>query len=99
MTTMPASTPSGPRIAVVGGGAAGFFAALNTAEKNPNARITIFEAGTKPLQKVFISGGGRCNLTHACFDPLRLTEFYPRGQKELRSLFARFQPQDTIRWF
>jgi len=84
---------------VVGGGAAGFFAALNTAEKNPNARITLFEAGAKPLQKVFISGGGRCNLTHSCFDPLRLSEFYPRGQKELRSLFSRFQPRDTVTWF
>ncbi|MCE3235074.1 MAG: flavoprotein family [Vampirovibrio sp.] len=87
------------RIAVVGGGAAGFFAALNTAEKNRNARITIFEAAHKPLQKVFISGGGRCNLTHACFDPTRLTEFYPRGQQELRSLFSRFQPRDTMTWF
>jgi predicted Rossmann fold flavoprotein len=88
-----------PRIAVVGGGAAGFFAALNTVEKNPKAQITIFEAAHKPLQKVFISGGGRCNLTHACFDPVRLTEFYPRGQKELRSLFSRFQPKDTMAWF
>ncbi|HEY9686178.1 MAG TPA: NAD(P)/FAD-dependent oxidoreductase [Coleofasciculaceae cyanobacterium] len=87
------------RIAVIGGGAAGFFAALNTAEKNPRARITIFEAAAKPLQKVLISGGGRCNLTHACFDPVRLTEFYPRGQKELRSLFTRFQPRDTMTWF
>jgi predicted Rossmann fold flavoprotein len=87
------------RIAVIGGGAAGFFAALNTAEKNPRARITIFEAAAKPLQKVLISGGGRCNVTHACFDPVRLTEFYPRGQKELRSLFARFQPRDTMTWF
>src|SRR5262249_22557396 len=48
---------------------------------------------------VRISGGGRCNLTHACFDPARLTEFYPRGHKELRSLFSRFQPKDTVRWF
>lgn len=87
------------RIAVVGGGAAGFFAALNTAEKNPKARITLFEAAHKPLQKVSISGGGRCNLTHACFDPARLTEFYPRGQRELRSLFSRFQPKDTMAWF
>jgi predicted Rossmann fold flavoprotein len=87
------------RIAVVGGGASGFFAALNIAEKNPKACITIFEAAHKPLQKVFISGGGRCNLTHACFDPVRLTEFYPRGQKELRSLFTRFQPKDTMTWF
>lgn len=87
------------RIAIIGGGAAGFFAAINTAEKNPRAKITIFEAGHRPLQKVFISGGGRCNLTHQCFDPARLIEFYPRGQKELRSLFARFQPRDTANWF
>ncbi|WP_373533083.1 NAD(P)/FAD-dependent oxidoreductase [Vampirovibrio sp.] len=100
------STPEPPplthqktRIAIIGGGAAGFFAAINTAEKNPRAQITIFEAGHRPLQKVFISGGGRCNLTHRCFDPTRLIEFYPRGQKELRSLFARFQPKDTVSWF
>jgi predicted Rossmann fold flavoprotein len=99
MPTIPDSQPSELRIAVVGGGAAGFFAALNTAEKNPNARITIYEASHKPLQKVFISGGGRCNLTHACFDPIRLSEYYPRGQKELRSLFSRFQPKDTVTWF
>jgi predicted Rossmann fold flavoprotein len=98
MTTMP-DIKDRVRIAVIGGGAAGFFAAVNTAEKNQRARITIFEAGQKPLQKVFISGGGRCNLTHACFDPLRLSEFYPRGQKELRSLFAKFQPRDTMAWF
>jgi hypothetical protein len=98
MHTIPDLTAQ-PRIAVIGGGAAGFFAALNTAEKNPNVQITIFEAAHKPLQKVFISGGGRCNLTHACFDPVRLTEFYPRGQRELRSLFSRFQPRDAMTWF
>lgn len=84
---------------MIGGGAAGFFAAVNIAEKNPKARITLYEAAQKPLQKVRISGGGRCNVTHACFEPLRLSEFYPRGSKELRSLFARFQPKDTIAWF
>ncbi len=99
MPTIPASQSGGLRIAVIGGGAAGFFAAINTAEKNPHARITIYEAAHQPLQKVLISGGGRCNLTHACFDALRLSEFYPRGQKELRSLFSRFQPRDTMRWF
>jgi predicted Rossmann fold flavoprotein len=87
------------RIAIIGGGAAGFFTAINTAEKNPAAAITIFEAGHKPLQKVRISGGGRCNLTHHCFDPVRLVEFYPRGQRELKSLFARFQPENTVQWF
>lgn len=93
------STHSKIRIAIIGGGAAGFFAAINTAEKNPKAQITVFEAGHRPLQKVFISGGGRCNLTHQCFDPAHLIEFYPRGQKELRALFARFQPRDTVNWF
>jgi predicted Rossmann fold flavoprotein len=86
-------------VAVIGGGAGGFFAAVNIAEKNPLARVTIFEATPAPLRKVLISGGGRCNLTHACFDPARLAEFYPRGGRELRSLFARFQPRDTVRWF
>lgn len=88
-----------PSIAVIGGGAAGFFAAVNAARKNPRLKVTIFEAGQRPLQKVLISGGGRCNVTHHCFDPARLIEHYPRGQRELRSLFARFQPQDTLRWF
>ncbi len=98
MPTLP--DPGGDlRVAVIGGGAAGFFAAVNLAEKNKKARITIYEAAQRPLQKVFISGGGRCNITHACFDPLRLTEFYPRGNKELRSVFSRFQPKDTIAWF
>lgn len=87
------------RVAVIGGGAGGFFSAVNIAEKNPCARVTIFEAAPAPLRKVLISGGGRCNLTHACFEPARLAEFYPRGGRELRSLFARFQPRDTIRWF
>jgi predicted Rossmann fold flavoprotein len=99
MSTIPASRQSRLRVAIVGGGAAGFFAAVNIAEKHPQARITIYEAAHKPLQKVFISGGGRCNLTHACFDVQRLSEFYPRGHKELRSLFARFQPRDTMTWF
>lgn len=98
MPTLPDS-PSALRVAVVGGGAAGFFAAVNIAEKNPRCAVTLFEASPQPLRKVRISGGGRCNLTHACFDPLRLSEFYPRGGRELRSLFARFQPTDTMNWF
>lgn len=86
-------------IAVIGGGAAGFFSAVNTAEKNPDARIILFEAASKPLQKVFISGGGRCNLTHHCFDIHELASRYPRGSKALLSLFSRFQPKDTMHWF
>ena len=92
-------TPDAITVIVAGGGAAGFFAAVNAARKNPRLSITLLEAAGAPLQKVRISGGGRCNLTHHCFDPARLIEFYPRGQKELRSLFARFQPKDTMAWF
>lgn len=102
MPTTPDPAPFKPnrqRVAIVGGGAAGFFTAINAAEKNPDLEITIFEAGHQPLQKVRISGGGRCNLTHHCFEPARLVEFYPRGQRELKSLFARFQPKDTVAWF
>ncbi len=86
-------------LAVIGGGAAGFFAAINAAQKAPNLAVTVFEAGNKPLQKVSISGGGRCNLTHACFDSRLLLQHYPRGQKELPSVFSRFQPGDTVSWF
>ncbi len=84
---------------VVGGGAAGFFAAINYSERCPQAKVLIVEAGQRPLTKVKISGGGRCNVTHHCFDPKALTAYYPRGARELRSVFARFQPQSTIDWF
>jgi predicted Rossmann fold flavoprotein len=84
---------------VVGGGAAGFFAAVNAARFAPGCRILILEQAKAPLAKVRISGGGRCNVTHACFDIPDLLKFYPRGQKELRQLFARFATQDTVNWF
>src|SRR5210317_2097740 len=84
---------------VVGGGAAGFFAALAAAQKKPDLKIVILERGAKPLAKVLISGGGRCNVTHACFDPEKLITFYPRGARELRGPFTRFQPADTVSWF
>uniref|UniRef100_A0A7C4KGP8 FAD-binding protein n=1 Tax=Anaerolinea thermolimosa TaxID=229919 RepID=A0A7C4KGP8_9CHLR len=84
---------------VIGGGPAGFFAALTCAEAQPRASIVILERTATVLGKVRISGGGRCNVTHACFDPAILTQFYPRGGRELRGVFARFQPADTIRWF
>jgi len=84
---------------VIGGGAAGFFGAIACAEANPNLKVTLLEAGRKPLAKVRISGGGRCNVTHHCFDPARLIENYPRGGKALRGAFTRFQPQDTVRWY
>ncbi len=86
-------------IAIVGGGAAGFFAAVTAAENNPSARIVLFEKSSRVLGKVKISGGGRCNVTHACFDPDALTIHYPRGGRELRGAFHRWQPSDTIDWF
>jgi predicted Rossmann fold flavoprotein len=86
-------------IAIIGGGAAGFFAAITAAERHPPAKITLIEAAPQPLGKVKISGGGRCNVTHACFDPAALVQFYPRGQRALRGAFSRFQPQDTVAWF
>jgi hypothetical protein len=88
-----------PRVAVIGGGAAGFFAAIRCARENPRASITILEGNRRPLGKVRISGGGRCNLTHACFDPGELVRHYPRGGRELRGAFSRFQPRDTVEWF
>ena len=86
------------KIAIIGGGAAGFFLAANLG-KELGKQTVIFEQAQSPLQKVRISGGGRCNVTHACFDPLDLVEFYPRGKKELLSVFYQFQPGDTMAWF
>ena len=85
-------------VAVVGGGAAGFFGAIAAAQSSP-ARVTLYEAGPEPLAKVRISGGGRCNVTHHCFDPAQLVQNYPRGGKALRGAFSRFQPKDTVAWF
>jgi len=84
---------------ILGGGAAGFFAAIRAAEENPGARILILEKASRPLGKVIISGGGRCNVTHACFDPAQLVGYYPRGAAALRGAFSRFQPADTVSWF
>ena len=86
-------------VIVIGGGAAGFFGAIACASANPKLKVTLIEAGVKPLAKVRISGGGRCNVTHHCFDPARLVENYPRGGKALRGAFSRFQPQDTVQWY
>lgn len=86
-------------IIIVGGGAAGFFTAINIVEKNPKLKVAILERGTEVLQKVRISGGGRCNVTHACFEPNELVKFYPRGEKELRGPFHQFCSGDTIEWF
>jgi predicted Rossmann fold flavoprotein len=86
-------------VIVAGGGPAGFFSAIRCAEENPKLRILILEKSTQTLGKVLISGGGRCNVTHACFDPAQLIGFYPRGGVELRGAFSRFQPADTVKWF
>lgn len=86
-------------IIIVGGGAAGFFTAINIVEKNPTYKVAILERGKEVLSKVKISGGGRCNVTHACFVPNDLVKFYPRGEKELRGPFHQFCSGDTIEWF
>ena len=86
-------------IIIVGGGAAGFFTAINCVEKNPNLKVAILERGAEVLNKVRISGGGRCNVTHACFEPNELVKFYPRGEKELRGPFHQFCTGDTVEWF
>ena len=86
-------------ILIVGGGAAGFFSAINTAQKNPKLKIGILERGSNVLSKVRISGGGRCNVTHAEFEPKPLSSNYPRGQKELLGPFHAFMTGDTMQWF
>ena len=86
-------------ILIVGGGAAGFFAAMSAKSASPEARVAILEKSAVPLSKVRVSGGGRCNVTHACFDQNLLSKNYPRGTHELKGPFHRFQPQDTIEWF
>jgi predicted Rossmann fold flavoprotein len=87
------------RIIVIGGGAAGFFGAIASARKNLLAQVILLEASQQLLSKVRISGGGRCNVTHACFDAKVLVQNYPRGNKALIGAFSRFQPQDTVAWF
>ena len=86
-------------LAVIGGGAAGFFAGVNAARFNPELNVTIFEKSREVLSKVRISGGGRCNVTHHCFDPEILAKAYPRGGRELRWAFEQFQARDTVEWF
>jgi hypothetical protein len=87
------------RIVIAGGGAAGFFAAITCAEADPAAEVVIYEATAHPLAKVRVSGGGRCNVTHACFEPRELVQRFPRGARELLGPFTRFGPNDTIAWF
>ncbi|BAS56268.1 fumarate reductase/succinate dehydrogenase flavoprotein-like protein [Leptolyngbya boryana NIES-2135] len=85
------------KVVVIGGGAAGFFGAICAAQAG--AEVTLLEAGQNCLSKVLISGGGRCNVTHSCFEPALLVQHYPRGGKALRGAFSQFQPKHTIEWF
>ena len=87
------------KVVVVGGGAAGFFGAIACRQAHPNTEILILEASREVLTKVKISGGGRCNVTHACFEPAQLVQNYPRGHRALRGAMSRFQPRDTVAWF
>lgn len=87
------------KIVVIGGGAAGFFGAIACANTHPHTEVILLEAGRQPLAKVRISGGGRCNVTHACFEPAQFVQNYPRGAKALRGAFSRFQAKDTVEWF
>ena len=85
------------KVIIIGGGASGFFTAANIDTKLYD--VTILEQNSDVLQKVKISGGGKCNVSHACFDPRELVQFYPRGHKELLSVFTKFQPGDTMNWY
>lgn len=87
------------QVYIIGGGAAGFFCAINLAKLKPKYQITILEKSTKLLSKVAVSGGGRCNVTNQCFDISELIKNYPRGSKELRSVFLKFSPRETMEWF
>jgi len=86
-------------LVVIGGGAAGFFCAVNAARLNPSLKVTILERSARVLQKVKVSGGGRCNVTHACFELSQMIKQYPRGEKFLKKAFHHFFTTDTIKWF
>lgn len=86
-------------IVVIGGGAAGFFGAITCAETNPSLRVVLLEKTSKLLSKVRVSGGGRCNVTHACFQASTFSQNYPRGQKALKKLLPIFGADDTVTWF
>lgn len=99
MEPTPAASDTVPRIAIIGAGAAGTFAAIACKRANPAAHVTLYERNERGLRKVLASGGGRCNLTHACFDPEDLVAYYPRGARELLGPFYAFGPKDTLAWF
>lgn len=100
MCALPTDSSTTPfDLVVAGGGAAGFFGAITFAEARPGSRVLILEKTSHVLGKVKISGGGRCNVTHACFDPRTLTQFYPRGSKQLIGPFNHWSPADTMTWF
>lgn len=90
---------TGKQLIVIGGGAAGFFCAVNSARLNPSLQVTILEKSNKLLSKVRVSGGGRCNVTHACFDIYDMVRKYPRGANFLKKAFHQFFTTDTIKWF
>src|SRR5712671_4714991 len=87
------------RIVIVGGGAAGFFAAITCAEAAPGTEVIVLERGPQFLAKVKISGGGRCNVTHACFNEREFATRFPRGERALISPLKQFQASDTVEWF
>ena len=87
------------KVAIIGGGAAGFFSAINVKKNHPNSSVTIFEKSKKTLSKVKISGGGRCNVTSGCFSINELCKAYPRGGKQLKKAFHVFNTKDTFEWF
>jgi len=84
---------------VIGGGAAGIFCAINAARLNPSLKVIIVEKTGKLLSKVKVSGGGRCNVTHSCFDLIQMSRQYPRGANFIKKTFHRFFTTDTIQWF
>lgn len=86
------------RVAIIGGGASGFFTAIQLKEQDPLLQVDLYEKHNQYLSKVKISGGGRCNVTHHCFEPKRLIEAYPRGQKNLLRGFYHFGPSQMIEW-
>ena len=87
------------QLIVIGGGAAGFFCAVNAARINPQLEVIILEKTSKLLSKVKVSGGGRCNTTHACFDIAEMSKKYPRGGNFVKKTFHQFFTTDTIQWF